>query len=215
MTEFSDVDLMLALQGGDEAAFTELVTRHMRTIVNLTYRYLGNAADAEDLAQDVFLKVYRARDRYRPEAKFTTWVYRIAVNACLNEVRNRKNRPTFRAAPLLGGADDNAPAALVADDSAATPVEGAANNELREQVRAAVDELPERQRMAIILNKFHGLGYEELAAALDLTVQAVKSLLTRARENVRTKIQPYLETGESVRDQAVAPRKGSVGRETA
>ena len=87
--------------------------------------------------------------------------------------------------------------------------------EFEQKLKKMKDELPERQRMAIILNKFHGLGYEELAAALDLTVQAVKSLLTRARENVRAKIEPYLEKGESVRDATLAPRKGSVGRETA
>ena len=92
MTERSDVELMLAAGAGDEGAFGELVSRHRDAIVNLTYRYLGNRADAEDLAQDVFLKVYRARKRYRPEAKFTTWLYRVAVNACLNEVRHRKRR---------------------------------------------------------------------------------------------------------------------------
>ena len=96
MTERSDVDLMLALKAGDEGAFAELVSRHRTAIVNLTYRYLGNRADAEDLAQEVFLRVYRARARYRAEAKFTTWLYRVAVNASLNEVRNRKNRPTQR-----------------------------------------------------------------------------------------------------------------------
>jgi RNA polymerase sigma-70 factor (ECF subfamily) len=190
----SDVELMLASRGGDERAFAVLVDRHRAAIVNLTYRYLGNRADAEDLAQDVFLRVHRARGSYRPEAKFTTWLYRIAVNACLNEVRNRKSRPTFGAASLDGGHDpDRAPAA-VTDPRAEAPLEAAERAELHEHVRAAVDALPERQRLALLLNKFHGLGYEELARAMEMTVPAVKSLLVRARENVRQRIEPYLGT---------------------
>jgi len=191
MTERSDVDLMLLLKAGDEDAFGELVERHRESVLNLTYRYLGNRADAEDLAQEVFLKVYRARRRYEPTARFTTWLFRIAVNACLNEVRNRRHRPTHAAAPLPGGEGFLPP---VADPAALSPAAAAETSELHAQVRAAVDELPERQRLALLLNKFHGLGYEELAAALDLTVPAVKSLLVRARENVRQRLEPYLRT---------------------
>jgi len=196
MTKRSDLDLMLALQAGDEGAFEELVHRHRKTVVNLTYRYLGNRTDAEDLAQVVFLKVDRARKRWRPQAKFTTWLYRVAVNASLNEVRNRKNRPTYRAASLrVGEGDDEGLVPTLQDPEAMTPPEFAERNELAEHVRAAVDELPERQRMALILNKFHGLSYEELAAAMEMTIPGIKSLLVRARENVRVRIEPYLGAG--------------------
>lgn len=201
MSERSDVELMLALQGGDEEAFSELVLRHRNAIVNLTHRYLRNRADAEDLTQEVFYRVYRARKRYRPEAKFTTWLYRVAVNACLNEVRNRKRRLTWTATSLSGASDDAAEggglASRVADDTAVAPLDAVENQELREQVRAAVDELPERQRMAILLNKFHGLSYEELAETLDMTIPGIKSLLVRARENVRKRIDPYLTIGKT------------------
>jgi RNA polymerase sigma-70 factor (ECF subfamily) len=190
MTGRSDVELMLALKAGDEQAFAELVDRHRDAVVNLTYRYLGNRADAEDLAQEVFLKVYRARSRYEPAAKFTTWLYRVAANACLNEVRNRKRRPTFSAAPFDGDGE-----VAPADRVATSPLEEAERSEMREQVRAALAELPERQRMALLLNKFHGLGYEELAESLAMSVPAVKSLLVRARENVRRRIEPYLRMG--------------------
>lgn len=194
MTGRSDVELMLATRAGDENAFTELVDRHRDAVVNLTYRYLGNKSDAEDLAQEVFLKVYRARARYEPSAKFTTWLYRVAANACLNEVRDRRHRPTFSAAALASG--DGEEASLpVADGAVRSPLEEAERSELREQVRAALDELPERQRIALLLNKFHGLGYEELADSLEMTVPAVKSLLVRARENVRRRIEPYLRAG--------------------
>jgi RNA polymerase sigma-70 factor (ECF subfamily) len=163
--------------------------------VNLTYRYLGNRADAEDLAQEVFLRVHRARARWEPAAKFTTWLYRVAVNACLNEVRNRKNRPTQGAASLSADGDGRAGALSLPDTVAESPLAAAERGELREHVRAAVDELPERQRLALLLNKFHGQSYEEMAAALEMSIPAVKSLLVRARENVRARIEPYLQSG--------------------
>ena len=195
MTDRSDVELMLAAGAGDEGAFGDLVSRHRDAIVNLTYRYLGNRADAEDLAQEVFLKVYRARQRYRPEAKFTTWLYRVAVNACLNEVRNRKHRPTHGAAPLTSGDEEGGFVPVLADTAAESPAEATVRSELAAHVRAAVDDLPERQRLALLLNKFHGLSYEELARSLDMTIPGVKSLLVRARESVRQRIEPYLMSG--------------------
>lgn len=198
MADRSDVELMLAVQAGDMDAFARLVDRHRNAIVNLSYRYIGNRADAEDLAQEVFLRVFRARDRYRVEAKFTTWLYRVAVNASLNEVRNRKNRPTHTAASLASGGragDDEAGGPAVADADAESPHDVAEREELRAQVRAAVADLPERQRMALLLNKFHGLGYQEMADAMEMTIPAVKSLLVRARENVRKRIEPYLQAG--------------------
>jgi RNA polymerase sigma-70 factor (ECF subfamily) len=201
MTGRSDVELMLALQAGEENAFTELVDRHRDAVVNLTHRYLGNYGDAEDLAQEVFLRVYRARDRYEPTAKFTTWLYRVAVNACLNEVRNRRHRPTFAAGTLARG-DGDERAFPVADGKVPSPPDVVEREELRERVRAAVGELPERQRLALLLNKFHGLGYEELAESLEMTVPAVKSLLVRARENVRRRIEPYLRAGTGERGTA-------------
>jgi RNA polymerase sigma-70 factor (ECF subfamily) len=195
MTERSDVELMLAAGAGDEGAFGELVSRHRDAIVNLTFRYLGNRADAEDLAQEVFLKAYRARKRYRPEAKFTTWLYRVAVNACLNEVRNRKHRPTHGAAPLTTGDEEGGFIPALADAAAESPADATVRSELAAHVRDAVDDLPERQRLALLLNKFHGLSYEEMAKSLDMTIPGVKSLLVRARENVRRRIEPYLRSG--------------------
>jgi RNA polymerase sigma-70 factor (ECF subfamily) len=203
MSERSDVELMFAIQGGDDEAFSELVLRHRAAIVNLTHRYLRNHADADDLAQEVFLKVYRARNRYRPEAKFTTWLYRVAVNTCLNEVRNRKRRVTWVASSLDGrfpGGDarnsgGGSLADRVPDERGDGPLESAESEELKLRVREAVAELPERQRLAIVLNKFQGLGYEELADALEMTIPGVKSLLVRAREKVRKSIEPYLRTG--------------------
>ena len=187
---------MLAAQRGDEEAFAELVQRHRSAVVNLAYRYVSNRADAEDLAQEVFLRVHRARERYKPEAKFKTWLYRIAVNTSLNEIRNRKNRPTFGAAALEGtGVDPDTAAAAVPDESQPEPLATVENMEMKERVRAAVDSLPDRQRMALVLNKFHGLSYEELAETMEMTIPGIKSLLVRARANVRELIEPYLVRG--------------------
>jgi RNA polymerase sigma-70 factor (ECF subfamily) len=191
MTERSDVDLMLAFRAGDEAAFSVLLERHRNAVVNLAYRYLGNRADAEDLAQEVFLRVCRARERWRPDAKFSTWLYRIAANACLNEVRDRKSRVTTRAVPI-GREGERGFVGPIRDTRAESPERAAEREELHARVREAVAALPERQRLALLLNKFHDLGYEELAAALELSVPAAKSLLTRARENVRRALEPYL-----------------------
>jgi RNA polymerase sigma-70 factor, ECF subfamily len=185
-----DAERMLRFQRGDEQAFAALVKSHQGRVVSLAYRYLGSAHDAEDVAQEVFLRVYRAKETYEPAAKFSTWLYRIAANASLNHLRGRKARrrvatamPSPEAAPEP--ADENAPA----------PGERLEKEELARVLRRIVDELPERQRMAIVLNKYDGLSYEEVAAALEMSVMAVKSLLTRARVNVKERLLPYLNEG--------------------
>jgi RNA polymerase sigma-70 factor (ECF subfamily) len=194
MTEKSDQDLMLAFRAGDESAFSALMIRHRDQVVSLAYRYLNNRADAEDLGQEVFVRVYRARKKWQPEAKFTTWLYRVTVNACLNEVRNRRTRPTQSAAAIHAG-DGSAREIAIADGKAEPPSAALERTELHAAVRSAVDALPDRQRMALLLNKFQGLSYEEMAVALGLTVPAVKSLLVRARESVRKTLEPLLGSG--------------------
>ena len=188
-----DAALMLSVRRGDERAFEELVRRHQDRVVSLAYRYLGSAADAEDLAQEVFLRVHRARESYEPAARFSTWLHRITVNASLNFLRGRKARKAFSAEMPAGDDDDGAPDPADPDQEA--PSAAADRDELARVLRAIVDALPERQRMAILLNKYEGMSYEEVAAAMDLSLMAVKSLLTRARVAIRDKLEPYLETG--------------------
>jgi RNA polymerase sigma-70 factor (ECF subfamily) len=190
-----DVRTMLRFQRGDDRAFDELVLRHQRSVVNLTYRYVCDPGAAEDLAQEVFLRVYNARATYRPEAKFTTWLYRIAANLCLNELRDReKYRPiplsvTARAA--ADGSADQPPIPL--DPGVAAPPFGAIEqDDLRRVVTTAVRDLPPQQRMAVLLLRWHGCSYQEIAGAMDTTVKAVKSLLSRAKENLKTKLQRHV-----------------------
>jgi RNA polymerase sigma-70 factor (ECF subfamily) len=180
-----DIDLMLRFQRGDGAAFEELVRRHTRGVLNLVYRYLGDAAGAEDAAQDVFVKVYRARKKYRPEAKFTTWLYRIAVNHCLNEIRSRKSQPVG-AAPI----DD------LLEEPAGTPVDAQLRRqELRRAVKEAINALPENQRMAVILARYQEMSYVEIADAMNLSIEAVKSVLFRAKENLQQRLARFARDG--------------------
>lgn len=184
----AEAELMLRFQRGDEEAFAALVRRFQNRVVSLAYRYLGSAADAEDLAQEVFLRVYRAKETYEPKAKFSTWIYRITANASLNHLRGRKARRKVSGA-MPGDADGPAD---FEDEEAEAPDEGMAKDELARVLREIVDALPERQRTAIVLNKYEGLSYEDVAAAMDMSEPAVKSLLTRARVNIKEKLLPYL-----------------------
>ena len=189
-----DVQLMLRFQRGDAGAFDELVRRHQRGVVNLTHRYLGDPASADDMAQDVFVRIHNARATYRPEAKFTTWLYRIATNLCLNEIRDRERyRP--RPASAAGGEEEEAAGdafgALLDPGASAPPGESLEREELRRAVIAAVRALPPQQRMAVLLLRWHGQSYQEIAEALDTTVKAVKSLLSRAKENLRQRLERH------------------------
>ncbi len=188
-----DAELMLSFQQGDEGAFTELVHRYQGRIVSLAFRYLASAADAEDLAQEVFLRVYRAREKYEPSAKFSTWVYRVTVNASLNYLRGRKVRRNINA-EMPAGSDEGGGGPDFADDRAPSPHGEAEKQELSEMLGEIVDDLPERQRIAILLNKYQGLSYQDTADAMEMSIPAVKSLLTRARVNIKDKLLPYLET---------------------
>jgi RNA polymerase sigma-70 factor (ECF subfamily) len=191
----ADAELMLRFQNGDEKAFAALVRNYQNRIVSLAYRYLGSTADAEDLAQEVFLRVYRAKESYEPKALFSTWVYRITANASLNFLRGKKARRGVSGA-MPATEVDGAPADYE-DEDAEAPDERMEKDELARVLRRIVDELPERQRMAIVLNKYEGLCYDDVAEAMDMSVMAVKSLLTRARVNIKEKLVPYLSGGDA------------------
>jgi len=187
---------MLAFQRGDDGAFNQLVTRFQSRIVSLAYRYLGSSADAEDLAQEVFLRVYRAREKYEPRARFTTWIYRVTVNTSLNYLRGRRVRRVVSAEmPAAAGDGERDVADRFADDAAPSPPAELERKELHHILRETVESLPDRQRVAILLNKYEGLSYEETAAAMELSLPATKSLLTRARVNLKERLEPYMGGG--------------------
>lgn len=185
-----DVHLMMSFQDGDEAAFEELIRRNQHKVFSIIYRFVGDRAEAEDLSQEVFLRVYRTCGRYEPTAKFSTWLYRIATNISLNAIRNRGR---FHAVSLEIKQDDNDDFHReIADDDAPPPDAAMSDDELARVVMEAIEKLPDQQRTAIILNKYEGLSYEDVATILDCSVMAVKSLLSRARSNLKTRLLPYL-----------------------
>ena len=191
-----DIIWMMRVRHGDRAAFAELVECHQQRVVGTVARMLG-IAEAEDIGQQVFLRVWKSAARYEPTAKFTTWLYTITRNLVFNELRRRKHRPvtSFDAEPPgdpAGARDDSS--SRFEDFQAPAPDATLLQAELQEAITAAIAQLPEAQRMAIILRRYEELSYEEIAAVLHLTVPAVKSLLFRARVLLRERLARYLET---------------------
>jgi RNA polymerase sigma-70 factor (ECF subfamily) len=184
-------DLMVRVSRGDTRAFERLVSIFQKPVINTIYRYLGDAALAEDLAQEVFLKIYQARKRYQPIAKFETWLHRIVFNAVVNESQNRKRRKAVSLDAWKAGENQEEESAQAGSTE---PVEALKKKELHRMVREAVMELPSNQRMVLILNKFQDMSYQEIAQTLSTSVEAVKSMLFRAREKVRLKLQRYMKS---------------------
>ena len=174
--DFTDAALMSRLAGGDMEALGDLVRRHQDRVLSLSYRVLNDWHAAEDVAQEAFLRVHRAAKSYKPTAKFTTWLYRIVVNLCLDAQR----RQTRQTAPLEYAALE------VEADTDRDPAE---RKELVKLVKVAVGKLPERQRMALVLHRYQGLSHGEIAEVTGWTGSAVESLLVRAYANLREKLE--------------------------
>lgn len=187
---------MLQVREGDAAAFTELVLRYQNRLLTVLEHLVGSREQAEDLAQDVFVRVFKARERYEPEAKFSTWLYTIANNVASNALRSRSRRREVGVPE--GSAADSAPLALDQLAKAASgfmPARVLDKAEQAAMVRSAVAALSERQRMALLLAKFEGMSYQDIALTMGLSVQAIKSLLSRARVNLKEMLTPYVERG--------------------
>jgi RNA polymerase sigma-70 factor (ECF subfamily) len=187
-----DIRLMLRVRDDEPGAFQELVEHYQRRLVAVMHHLLGNADEAEDMAQEVFLRVYRARKKYRPRAKFSTWLFTIANNLALNVLRSRQRKPVVPLNTRDSGPLGPRPAEQLVCDRADTPGHGMQQQELAAIVRRALDGLSERQRAAVILNKFEDMNYAEIAEVMKLTTKAVKSLLSRARENLRQALKDYI-----------------------
>lgn len=198
----ADQMLMQRFQAGDESAFEVLVHKYQALVLSLVRRYLGSRyPGVDDVAQQVFVRVFKGRMTYRPRAKVKTWLYSITVNACLNEIRHlrtEKNRRISSFTAVFGGNEDGGPLEFE-DGRANSPDDPYAGDEVKRQVRAAVDQLPDQQRLALVLSRFHHLSYEDIAASMETTIPAVKSLLTRARSNLKQALKELVE-GEEAED---------------
>jgi RNA polymerase sigma-70 factor, ECF subfamily len=193
-----DLQLMARVKAGDDEAFNQLMLRHERTVVNLVYRFTGNREIAGDLAQEVFLRIYRASGRFEAKAKFFTYLYKVTLNLCRNyRAKAQRRQTTSLSAPRSGYGGEDLPTREL-EDPIGSAEEQVSRLELSAMVREAVESLPEQQREAVVLQRFQGLAYEEIAEALNLSVPAVKSRIHRAKLNLKEKLGPYLEHGESV-----------------
>lgn len=191
-----DVHLMLRVREGDAEAFTELMRRYQSRVLLVLEHLVGNRDWAEDLTQEVFLRVYRARKTYAADAKFVTWLFTITNHVASNALRTKARRREVR---LRGGANSSGSGRplerLLQCSSGQIPARQLDKTEMRDIVRLAMETLNDRQRMVVLLNKFEGMSYADIAQAMEMTPQAVKSLLSRARLNLRQMLIPYLETG--------------------
>jgi len=183
-----DVVLMLKVKLGDEQAFEELIARHQARILGTVAKMLGNATDAEDISQQVFVRVWQSASRYQPTAKFTTWLLTITRNLVFNEMR-RLRRAKF--VPMDVETEDHAPRDI-ADETNPDAAQAAATADLQVAISRAIATLPEQQRLALILRRYEELSYEEIAAVLKTSVPSVKSLLFRARTMLKDQLHGYL-----------------------
>lgn len=197
-----DVRLMLQVRDDNASAFEELMLRYQNRLVALLAHMVGHPDMAEDLAQDVFLRVYRARKQYVPGAKFSTWLYTIAGNVASNALRTLARRREVHLAPRSSDTSANPleNAALAA--SGLMPTRQLDKAELREAVQHAIEALNERQRMAVLLAKFEHLSYAEIAEIMGMSPEAIKSLMSRARSKLRDVMQPYFERGDRIDEPA-------------
>jgi RNA polymerase sigma-70 factor, ECF subfamily len=187
----SDAEVMLQVKAGDEPAFAYLVQKYRRPIASFMYRMAHNSAAAEDLAQEVFLRVYRSRKNYEASAKFTTWLYRIATNLAVNYARDtRHERPESTVS--LDEPDENTGLTMDIPDTSLSAEEMLVRRERLAAIRQKVQALPERQRLAVVMHKYQQMDYRQIAEVLKLSESATKSLLFRAYETLREQLKKFL-----------------------
>lgn len=191
-----DVRLMLQVRDDVQGAFEVLVERYQHRLVGVLVHLVGRIEEAEDLTQEVFLRVYRARKGYRPRAKFSTWLFTIANNLALNHLRGKGKTTSTASGGDPSGSQEFRPAEERVLAREGTPSAQMRKVELSEVIREAVDVLGEDQKMAVLLNKFEDMSYAEIAEVMGRSEAAVKSLLARARNHLREQLEPYLRTGQ-------------------
>jgi RNA polymerase sigma-70 factor, ECF subfamily len=195
-----EVQLMLRAKQGDDGAFTQLVKTYQDRLTNIFYHLVQSQDAAEDLAQDVFLRIYRARHGYQPTARFSTWLFRIANNLASNSRRSKGRRKEVNLAGSESGPLGIRPQEQLAiEKSGLMPNRQLDKQELQVIVQQALEQLNERQRMAVLLHKYEDMSYADIGDAMEMSAAAVKSLLSRARENLRQVLEPYMQLGKEAR----------------
>jgi RNA polymerase sigma-70 factor (ECF subfamily) len=187
--EISSEDLMIRIAEGDADAFEILVSRHQASVLNLIYRFIGNRTQAKDLAQEVFIRVWQAAKTYKPEAKFTTWIYRITANLCFNELKSARRKKWFS----FGHSDDQHGGTIeeTLSDRAPSAEDLLLERERSRQISDALQSLPDNQRLALVLKRYDELSYQEIAQIIGCSVSAVESLLVRAKRTLQEKLKKF------------------------
>jgi RNA polymerase sigma-70 factor, ECF subfamily len=189
-----DTALMLRVREGDRAAFEELVEKYKQAVTNLVARTLGDYTEAEDVAQHAFVQVYKSAHRYEVTAKFTTWLFTIARNLALNEIRRRSRHPADSLDQTFDN-DDEHPIRQVTDTQTSCPTDQLLREELEAKVEEAIASLPEKQRTALLMCRHEEFSYEEIARVIGCSISATKSLIHRGRETLKERLKPYLRSG--------------------
>lgn len=179
-----DITLMLKVKKGDILAFEQIMKKYEKSVINTIYRFIGNRIRAEEIAQEVFIKVYNSAKRYRPKAKFSTWLYKIVTNICLDDIRKKKDIPNFSFHTEIP------------DINQIPPNINLERKESDCYVRNAIRSLPKRQRIAVILREYNGFSYKEISKTLRCSTKAVESLLYHAKLSLKEKLVPYFEKSE-------------------
>lgn len=194
-----DAALMLRVRDGDRAAFEVLVEKYKQPVINLVARTLNDFTEAEDVAQHVFVQVYKSAHRYEVTAKFSTWLFTIARNLSLNEIRRRSRHRTDSLDETFAG-DEEHPIRQAPDLRTSGPTDHLLREELESKVEEAIAELPEKQRTALLMCRHEEFSYEEIAKVVGCSLSATKSLIHRARETLKAKLKPYLHSGAWTED---------------
>ncbi len=189
-------DFVLAMQGGDENAFEHLIEAYSERAYALFVRFTGQHEGAEDLVQELFLRVWRARDRYLPTARFSTWMYRIAFNLAANAGERRRNRASLSLQAIHG--DESETQTQLEDEMIPQPSQGMERQDVVNRVQDAIASLPENQRMALILARYEDQSHQEVGDAIGISAKAVKSLIHRARETLRTLLADVIDEASSM-----------------
>jgi RNA polymerase sigma-70 factor (ECF subfamily) len=187
--EIPSEDLMARITEGDEYAFELLVGRHQSSILNLIYRFIGDRTKSQDLAQEVFIRVWQAAGSYQPKAKFTTWIYRITANLCINELKSSRRRKLFQF--LRFGEDQENTIEEVLVDASPSPEDLLLSREQSRRISDALQSLPDNQRLALILKRYDDLSYQEIAKILNCSVSAVESLIVRAKRALQKNLMKF------------------------
>lgn len=188
----SDIQLIGKINRGDKSAFNELMDRYEKPILNFAYRLLSSRMEAEDVTQEVFLRAYKNIETFKFKAKFSTWLFKIARNLCLNKLRHTLHFPTFSIDKSVKG-DEYDFQRQIEDKEQISPASNLLKKELQDVVRAALDLLPKNQKIAVVLRRYKDMSYEEIAMIMGCSVSAVRSMLNRAKQTLKNRLEHYVQ----------------------